>query len=171
MLPPLVNDLIYSAKSFKNLSVTLKISTLNPWLRRALQVSIYEAFAIAAITIGALILTDETVFSSAAYAASTSVVAITWNYIYNTLFEYWETRQTIKGRSVRRRIAHAIGFELGLVATLVPLMAWWFHISLTAAFIAEIGLMIFFMVYTFIFNWGFDRVVGLPRSAQPVTSL
>jgi uncharacterized membrane protein len=41
------------------------------------------------------------------------------------LFERW-ARQAVRGRSLRRRVAHAIGFEGGSVFTLVPLFAWWF---------------------------------------------
>jgi len=32
----------------------------------------------------------------------------------------------------------------------------------------DLGLVIFFLVYTFVFNWAFDRVFGLPASAAPV---
>lgn len=143
----------------------MKISHLNPWLRRALQVVIFEAIAITAITVGAVILTNENVLSSATYAVSTSVIAIIWNYVFNTLYEFWESRQHKKGRTILRRIIHALLFELGLVIILVPLMAWWFHIALVTAFIAEIGLLVFFLVYSITFNWCFDRIFGLPRSA------
>ena len=32
----------------------------------------------------------------------------------------------------------------------------------------DLGLLLFFLVYTFVFNWVFDRVFGLPASALPV---
>jgi len=69
------------------------------------------------------------------------------------------------GRSVARRIAHAIGFEGGLAAVLVPLFAWWLEIGLWEALVFDAALLLFFLVYTFAFNWGFDRVFGLPASA------
>lgn len=160
--------LLYSAfKNRKNTNYSMKVSKMNPWLRRALQVTLFEAIAIAVITTGALLLTDEKFFSSMAYAASTSVVAVIWNYIFNTGFEYWEAKQTVKGRSLLRRAVHAILFESGLIFTLVPLMAWWFKITLLTAFVAEIGLIIFFLVYSISFNWAFDKIVGLPQSAAP----
>ena len=49
---------------------------------------------------------------------------------------------------------------------LVPLMAWWLGIGLLEALVLDIGLIVFFLCYTFAFNWGFDRVFGLPASAQ-----
>ena len=51
------------------------------------------------------------------------------------------------------------------IAMLVPLFAWWFGISLEHALVLEIGLAMFFLLYTFVFNWAFDRVFGLPASA------
>jgi uncharacterized membrane protein len=90
-----------------------------------------------------------------------------WNLTFNYFFERWEARQSVKGRSIRRRVAHAVGFEGGLATVLIPLMAWWFDISLWQATLLEAGLLVFFLVYTYAFNWGFDRIFGLPASAQP----
>jgi len=49
---------------------------------------------------------------------------------------------------------------------LVPLMAWWFAVTLWQALVMEAALVIFFLVYTYIFNWVFDHFFGLPASAQ-----
>jgi hypothetical protein len=51
---------------------------------------------------------------------------------------------------------------------LVPFFAWWLEVSLWQAFVLDLGLLLFFLVYTFVFNWVFDRVFGLPASALPV---
>ena len=67
---------------------------------------------------------------------------------------------------IARRVAHAIGFEGGLVFTLVPLFAWWFGVSLWHAFVMDLGLIVFFLGYTFVFNWVFDHLFGLPASAM-----
>ena len=32
----------------------------------------------------------------------------------------------------------------------------------------DLGLVVFFLVYTFVFNWLFDHVFGLPASARAV---
>ena len=61
---------------------------------------------------------------------------------------------------------HGIGFEGGLVFILVPIMAWWLKISLLEAFLADLGLLIFFFIYTIAFTWVFDKVFGLPLSAR-----
>jgi uncharacterized membrane protein len=85
--------------------------------------------------------------------------------VFNALFERWERRQAVRGRGLGRRIAHAIGFEGGLIAFLVPAIAWWLDISLWQALLMDLGLVVFFLVYTFVFNWAFDAVFGLPASA------
>jgi uncharacterized membrane protein len=97
-----------------------------------------------------------------------SAIALCWSYVFNTIFERWESRQAVKGRSLARRLAHGTGFEGGLTVILVPVMALWLHISFAAAFLANLGLLAFFFLYAIGFTWAFDRVFGLPKSALPV---
>ena len=134
--------------------------------RRVIYVTLYELIAIAAATLGLALLTGQGAGHSSVVAVAASAIAIVWNIVFNWAFERWEARQPVRGRSVARRVAHAIGFEGGLVFTLVPLFAWWFGVSLWAAFVMDLGLIVFFLCYTFVFNWAFDRIFGLPASAQ-----
>lgn len=138
--------------------------------RRVLYVSLYELIAIAAATWGLSVLTGQGAGHSGVIAVAASAVAVVWNLVFNWAFERWEARQPVRGRSVARRVAHAIGFEGGLVFTLVPLFAWWFEVSLWQAFVMDLALIVFFLCYTFVFNWVFDRVFGLPASALPVAA-
>lgn len=133
--------------------------------RRVVYVSIYELIAIAVVTWGLAGYTGQGLEHSGIMAVASSAVAIAWNVFFNTLFERWEARQRVRGRSLRRRVAHAVGFEGGLVVTLVPMFAWWFGISLWEALVMDLGLIAFFLCYTFVFNWAFDKVFGLPASA------
>ena len=139
--------------------------------RRVVYVSIYELIAIAVATLGLAQFSSQGVGHAGVMAVVSSGIAVAWNFVFNTFFERWEARQVVRGRSLRRRVAHAVGFEGGLVFTLVPLFAWWFEITLWQALVMDLGLVVFFLCYTFAFNWGFDRVFGLPASAcaaQPV---
>jgi len=136
--------------------------------RRIVYVTLYELIAIAATGIGLAVFSDSSVERAGVAAVVSSAVAVAWNVVFNTLFERWEARQTVRGRSLARRAAHAIGFEGGLVVMLVPFFAWWLDVSLWQAFVLDLGLLLFFLVYTFVFNWVFDRVFGLPASALPV---
>ena len=98
-------------------------------------------------------------------AAASSAIAMGWNYFYNILFESWEARQPRKARSVLRRIVTPSASEAGLVAILVPLFAWVLGVDLLTALMLQRrddrvlpGLRLF--------NLAFDRVFGLPLSAQ-----
>ena len=103
-----------------------------PW-RRVLYVTLYELIAIAVATAGLAQLSGQGAGHSSVVAVAASAIAVLWNVVFNWAFERWESRQTVRGRSVARRVAHAIGFEGGLVFTLVPLFAWWFKVSLWEA--------------------------------------
>lgn len=135
--------------------------------RKVVYVSLYEALAIVAATLGLAGMSGQGMHVAGAVAVATSAIAVVWNLVFNTLFERWEARQTVRGRSLARRVAHAIGFEGGLTVFFVPLMAWWFGTTLWQALLMDLGLLLFFLVYTFVFNWLFDRVFGLPAAAQP----
>ncbi len=139
--------------------------------RRVVYVSIYELIAIAVVTVGLARYTGQDMGHSGVMAVVSSAVAVVWNVVFNTLFERWEARQAVRGRSLRRRVAHAIGFEGGLVFTLVPLFAWWFGISLWEALLMDLGLIVFFLCYTFVFSWVFDQLFGLPASVLGPTAL
>lgn len=139
---------------------------MNPLRRRILQAVLYE--------IGAVMLTAPIVnqaFNAPATSAlllsfCMSSIALSWNYIFNALFEKWESRQPSNTRTLWRRILHGIGFEGGLVLFLVPLLAWWLDISLAKALIAELGFLVMFFVYAVAFTWAFDKLFGLPASAR-----
>ena len=133
--------------------------------RKIVYVGLYEGFAILFSSLGFAALSGAGAGASTALAVASSVVAVVWNLAFNTAFEAWESRQTRRGRSLARRIAHAIGFEGGLAAILVPLIAWWLGIGLWDALLVDAALLLFFLVYTFAFNWCFDRVFGVPASA------
>lgn len=136
------------------------------WKRRVVYVSLYEGIAIA-LTSAVLYALGHAPADSAVASVGASALAVTWNLIFNAIFEAWERRQTVKGRSLRRRVAHAIGFEGGLVLSIVPFFAWWLEVSLWEAFVLDLGFILFFLVYTFVFAWCFDKVFGLPASAMP----
>jgi uncharacterized membrane protein len=138
---------------------------MSPTSRRVLQAVLYEVFAIAFVGPVLSIAFDKPATSTLALAFVLSSIALTWNYVFNVLFERWESRQSVRGRSFSRRLAHGIGFEGGLVVILVPVMALWLEISVLQAFLANLGLLAFFFVYAIAFTWTFDRVFGLPESA------
>ncbi len=139
---------------------------MSPTHRRILQAVLYEAIAVAFVGPTMSLVFDRPVGSTLALAVVMSTAALAWNYAFNGIFEAWEARQSVKGRSFGRRLAHGIGFEGGLVLMLVPVMAYWLDTTLLNAFLADLGILAFFFVYAIGFTWAFDRVFGLPRSAS-----
>ena len=134
--------------------------------RKIVYVVSFELIAIVLASTLLRWLSDSPVVTAGITAAASSTIAMAWNYVYNSLFEQWEARQARKGRSLLRRAVHAVGFEAGLVVMLVPLFAWVLGVSLLAALLLNAAMIVFFLVYAFLFNLVFDRVFGLPLSAQ-----
>jgi len=140
---------------------------MSPVVRRIFHAVLYELIGIVIASLGLTLLSGHGIIDTGFVAIASSLIAVAWNYLFNTLFEAWEARQAVRGRSFLRRLAHACGFEVGLTVLLVPLLAWWLEVSLLVAFLYDATLILFFLVYTFLFNLGFDRVFGLPVSARP----
>ncbi|MYM97079.1 PACE efflux transporter [Duganella vulcania] len=134
--------------------------------RKIVYVSLFELIAVGLTSSVLVLLMGHDAGHASVAAVASSLVAVVWNFVYNSMFEAWEARQAKRGRSWLRRAAHALGFEGGLVVILVPLFAWWLDISLWEAFVLDLGLVLFFMFYTFLFSLAFDRIFGLPASAQ-----
>lgn len=95
-----------------------------------------------------------------------ATAATLWNYLFNLGFDrvLQKTRGGDAHKTLPLRIAHAVLFEVTLLAFLFPLFAWWLDISLVAAFGMEISFAAFYMTYTFVFTWGYDTVFPPQRS-------
>ncbi len=138
---------------------------MSPITRRVVQAILYEVFALAFVGPALALLFDQAMASTIALAVVMSSIALGWNYLFNLIFERWEARQAVRGRSAMRRLVHGLGFEGGLVFMLVPVVAFWLDISFLEAFLVDLGVFAFFLVYAIVFTWAFDSVFGLPPSA------
>lgn len=135
--------------------------------RRVVYVSLYEFIAIVLSAILLKLISSADTTNSLGIAVAASAIAILWNLVFNYGFEVWEKHRGHTGRSLAIRVLHAVGFEGGLVIFLVPLLAWWLEVSFIEALILDVGLLVFFLFYTFTFNWAFDAVFGLPAAVSP----
>ncbi|MEO8490145.1 multidrug/biocide efflux PACE transporter [Pseudomonas sp.] len=86
-----------------------------------------------------------------------SLLALTWNIIFNSLFDRLKVRLQLSG-GARTRVLHALMFEGGLIIVAVPLIAAWMNISLMQAFILDIGVLLFFLPYTYVYHWAYDVI-------------
>lgn len=132
--------------------------------RRVVYVGLYEFIAIILSTILLKMISSADTANSLGIAVAASAIAILWNFAFNYGFEIWEKHRKQQGRSVGIRLLHAVGFEGGLVIFLVPVLALWLDVSFIEALILDLGLLAFFLFYTFAFNWAFDLVFGLPAA-------
>ena len=136
-----------------------------PTVRRIVYAVVFEAFAILFATL-ILTLLGHAPGASAAVGVVSSVVALIWNMVFNTLFERWERRSGHTGRPLWVRLMHTVLFEAGLLVFLIPAVALLLQVGLWEAFLYEAALLVFFLIYNAVYAWCFDRVFGLPDSAQ-----
>ncbi|MEB5993984.1 PACE efflux transporter [Serratia ureilytica] len=135
--------------------------------RKLVYVTAYEIIGMAISALGLALLSGHAPSSTGPLAVVITTIAVSWNFIYNYVFEWWESRQASRARTLKRRILHAIGFQLTLVVYLIPLIAWWMGITLWQALLLDMALIVIIPCYTFVFNWAFDKLFGLPASALP----
>lgn len=135
--------------------------------RKLMYVTAYEIIGMAISALGLALLSGHAPSSTGPLAVVITTIAVSWNFIYNYLFEWWESRQASRTRTLKRRILHAVGFQLTLVVYLIPLIAWWMGITLWQALLLDMALIVIIPCYTFLFNWAFDKLFGLPASALP----
>jgi uncharacterized membrane protein len=124
-------------------------------MRRVVHAVLFEIGALLILipVMSALLTTSAVHFGALALMLSGCAVAC--NMLYQHVFEWLEMRYAWR-RTVPVRIGHALGFELFFTLVALPLTAWWMRMSLLDAFLLDLGLSVFFLVYTFCFNWLYD---------------
>ena len=99
---------------------------------------------------------------SAVVVVVSALIAMAWNYIYNLGSD--RLLQRLRGTTAKTmpiRIVHALAFELGLLALLLPFVAWYLGIGLWQALLIDLTLAGFYLVYALGFNWAYDRLFPL----------
>lgn len=85
-----------------------------------------------------------------------SLMAVFWGYVYNLLFDQLAGYKRI-ARGLWLRCLHAVGFEFGMLFITFPVLVWYLNITWLEAASLEVGLLIFILIYTFIFNKLYDK--------------
>ncbi|WP_454720149.1 MULTISPECIES: PACE efflux transporter [Cupriavidus] len=99
-------------------------------------------------------------------AVVASIIAACWNYLYNLLFDKAMLRLTGQLRKpVAVRVLHAILFEAGLLVVFLPMVSWYLGMSLFDAFVMDIAVAAFYVVYAFFYNLAYDAVFPVGKSA------
>jgi uncharacterized membrane protein len=169
-------QIVHNARTMKKTPTTTQLSllqrltqhqpamlmSLQGWRRRALFVISFEVLAISCSSFGLSQMSDQSISHASVMGAACSAIAVAWNWLFNSLFEKWESRQASTHRTLLRRAAHALGFEIPLLVGFVLLFTWWFDISYVQALLMDLALFAFFLVFTFLYTWGFDVLFGQP---------
>jgi len=137
--------------------------SLQGWRRKVLFVVSFEVMAISCSSLGLSLMSEQSVSHASVMGAACSAIAVAWNWIFNSMFEKWESHQASIHRTLLRRVAHALGFEIPLLVGFVLLFSWWFSIGFVQALLMDLALFLFFLVFTFLYTWGFDLMFGQPN--------
>jgi uncharacterized membrane protein len=133
------------------------MSTNKSFIERVFQAIGFELLAVMLCTPLLAWLMDKPMLEMGAVTIAIGLIALAWNVLFNGLFDRLLKRLALVP-SAATRVLHALLFEGGLVAVSVPLIAWWLNVSLMQALILDIGVLLFFLPYTYIYHWGYDVV-------------
>ncbi len=90
-------------------------------------------------------------------AVVVAVMALLWNMLFNSIFDTWLKRNHLS-KNTRLRILHALLFEAGLICGALPFIMWWLNASLWEALSLDIGLILFYLPYTYIYSLVYDSL-------------
>lgn len=124
---------------------------------RIFHMVLFEFLALIMLTLVAVLATGKDALSMGGLAVILSLVAMVWNYIYNWVFDHL-CASPRHLRSKTQRIFHGLWFELGMMILSFPIIMWVMDMSLLNVLIMDIGLVLFFFVYTVLFNWAYDML-------------
>ncbi|WP_025563630.1 chlorhexidine efflux transporter [Psychromonas sp. SP041] len=61
-------------------------------------------------------------------------------------------------RSFKMRVAHGLGFELGLIGVTLPIITWFLQLDFWSALMMDLLVIIFFLIYAIIYHWCYDVI-------------
>lgn len=100
--------------------------------------------------------------------------AIALGLVYNLIFDllYARTGRVSSDRRALGRVLHALGYELTLVTTSLPIYMWWLGLTLLEALATDLIVTSFVVAYTFLFTLVYDRTfpVRSTRANHPSKS-
>jgi len=128
----------------------------------------YEVTALLITIPGAALILQRPVGHIGVTVFAIALLAMAWNMVFNSFFDRIYPPRAPRNFYVRS--LQAIGFEGGLLSMALPLTAWSMNMSLKEAFLMDIGLLLFYLPYTYLFNWIWDSVVNYYLERRTVKS-
>lgn len=140
------------------MSAAPKLRSLPDRLR---QIALFEVGGLLLVTPPFAWLSGVPLSDSLGLMAVLALIAAVWNGIYNTGFDWLDGRlsgRTADRRPLRWRVAHAVGFEGGLLLLTLPVIMLWTDMGWLEALLADIALALAYVAYAFVFNLAYDRL-------------
>lgn len=133
---------------------------------------LFEAFGLAIFVPAAAVLFNQPMSHMGVIGIGSATIATLWNFVYNLGFDHAMLRLIGHTRkSLKARVVHVLLFEGGLLAMLIPPIAWYLDITVWQALMMDMAIVAFYLVYTFAYNLAYDRVFPVPQGllamAQP----
>jgi uncharacterized membrane protein len=145
--------------------MSLYVPKLRTPFDRLRQVLMFEIGGLLLITPPFVWFSGVPLFDSFGLLAVIALIAAIWNVLYNASFDWVDGRLTGRASDQRPsllRMAHAVGFEGGLLLISLPVVMVWTGLGWLQALIADLGLAVAYVVYAYVFNLGYDRVFPIP---------
>lgn len=96
-----------------------------------------------------------------------SIKAMCLNFIYNYCYDRIDVSygRVPTQRSLKGRIIHAVGLELVLTSTSLPIILWWLKVGFIEALLMDLTLLTAVLFYTLIYTWIYDRIFPVQQPA------
>ncbi|MDR7120689.1 chlorhexidine efflux transporter [Rheinheimera soli] len=130
------------------------------WFRHAFA---YECGAIGLRTLCTMAVADTAFGSASAFSLFSSFTVFLLTLTHTKVFDFFLGRATgslVKTGKVR--LLHCVSYELAGAALSIPLTLWLLDFSLTQALWREALMFIVFLLYTYLYNYSYDRLFPVP---------
>jgi len=99
-----------------------------------------------------------------------SLKALLVSLLFNLVFDRLDARRgrVSSDREPLGRLLHAVGFELSLLVTSLPIYTWWLGLTIFEAIATDLVVTSFVVAYTYIFTLGYDRAFPVRARPAPV---
>ncbi|MEP5761230.1 MAG: PACE efflux transporter [Litoreibacter sp.] len=102
---------------------------------------------------------EKSVYEVGILGVMLAMKAMLLNLAYNRVFDQFDAKagRISSQRSHLGRILHAIGFEVFLMVTSLPLYVWWLQVTVMEAILADGVVTTFIVGYTYAFTLAYDK--------------
>ncbi|WED29433.1 PACE efflux transporter [Vibrio sp. DW001] len=138
---------------------------------RILHMVLFELIALILMVTLATLIIGKDASKMAGLAVVLSLIAMGWNDIFNWSYDRLSGADR-NARTFKVRVLHCLGFELGIMLISFPVLMWALKLGFWAVFVMDIGVVMFFLLYSIGFNWLYDTIrqrmvdYGMPKKRK-----